>query len=82
MARGYPFGIHVANTPGIVIQEDNAMKSILDPAFKYRSSVDTDLRATFARLRRQQRRQTPALAQRTDAAKVVAMQARERAPKA
>jgi len=33
------------------------MKSILDPTFKYTNSANTDLRRTFARIRRQQRRQ-------------------------
>ena len=36
------------------------MKSILDPRFRYTNSVDTDLRKTFARIRREQRQQTPA----------------------
>ena len=31
------------------------MKSILDPAFKYTSSVNTDIAKTFARIRREQR---------------------------
>ena len=31
------------------------MKSILDPSFRYTKSVDTDLRKTFARIRREQR---------------------------
>jgi hypothetical protein len=31
------------------------VKSILDPTFRYVSSVDTDLRKTFARIRREQR---------------------------
>lgn len=31
------------------------MKSILDPTFKYTKSVETDLRKTFARVRREQR---------------------------
>jgi len=30
------------------------MKSILDPKFKYTSSVDTDLKKMFARVRREQ----------------------------
>lgn len=30
------------------------MKSILDPSFKYYKAVDTDLRRTFARIRREQ----------------------------
>ena len=33
------------------------MKSILDPRFRYTSSVDTDLKKTFARIRREQRQQ-------------------------
>jgi hypothetical protein len=33
------------------------MKSILDPSFRYTNSVDTDLRKTFARIRREQQRQ-------------------------
>ena len=31
------------------------MKSILDPTFRYVPSVQTDLRKTFARVRREQR---------------------------
>jgi hypothetical protein len=34
------------------------MKSILDPTFRYTSSANTDLRKTFARIRRENRRQT------------------------
>jgi hypothetical protein len=45
------------------------MKSILDPRFRYISSVDTDLRKTFARIRREQRQQT-----RTDTATSVSSQ--------
>ena len=33
------------------------MKSILDPSFHYTKSVETDLRKTFARIRREQRKQ-------------------------
>jgi hypothetical protein len=33
------------------------MKSILDPTFRYTSSANTDLRKTFARIRRETRRQ-------------------------
>jgi hypothetical protein len=32
------------------------MKSILDPSFRYTSSANTDLRKTFARIRREQRK--------------------------
>jgi hypothetical protein len=35
----------------------DCMKSILDPSFRYTKSVDTDLRKTFARIRREQQRQ-------------------------
>lgn len=33
------------------------MKSILDPKFRYTSSVNTDVRKTFARVRREQAQQ-------------------------
>jgi hypothetical protein len=33
------------------------MKSILDPSFRYTKSVETDLRKTFARVRRDLRKQ-------------------------
>ena len=33
------------------------MKSILDPSFRYTKSVDTDLRKTFARIRRERVKQ-------------------------
>ncbi len=36
------------------------MKSILDPSFRYTRSVETDLRKTFARVRRELRRQPQA----------------------
>ena len=32
------------------------MKSILDPTFRYTPSVETDIRKTFARIRREQQR--------------------------
>lgn len=35
------------------------MKSILDRSFRYTPSAQTDLRKTFARVRREQRRQDP-----------------------
>lgn len=56
------------------------MKSILDRSFKYRSSVETNLRATFARLRRQQRKQAQSVpARNAPAVKVVQMHTREQA---
>jgi len=36
------------------------MKSILDPSFRYTMSVETDLRKTFARIRREQQKQARA----------------------
>jgi hypothetical protein len=36
------------------------MKSLLDPSFRYTKSIDTDLRKTFARIRREQQRQASA----------------------
>ena len=33
------------------------MKSILDPSFRYTKSIDTDIRKTFARIRREQQKQ-------------------------
>lgn len=33
------------------------MKSILDPTFKYKSAVETDLRETFKRIRAEQKKQ-------------------------
>jgi len=57
------------------------MKSILDRSFRYRSSVETDLKATFARLRRQQQNQVKTTPHHPGAVKVVQMQPRERAQK-
>lgn len=49
------------------------MKSILDPTFRYTSSANTDLRKTFARIRRESRRQAqgPAARDEVDAVKKV-----------
>jgi hypothetical protein len=33
------------------------MKSLLDPTFRYTKSIDTDIRKTFARIRREQQKQ-------------------------
>ena len=33
------------------------MKSILDPSFRYTKSIETDLRKTFARVRRELRKE-------------------------
>ena len=49
------------------------MKSILDPTFRYTPSVETDLRKTFARVRREtmkaQKQATPA----ADMSRIVAL---------
>lgn len=42
------------------------MKSILDPTFRYTSSANTDLRKTFARIRRETRRQAQATSGRDE----------------
>jgi len=48
------------------------MKSILDPSFHYTPSVETDLRKTFARIRREQReRERARVKAETEAAKKV-----------
>lgn len=57
------------------------MKSILDPTFRYTPSVETDVRKTFARVRREQR----ANAARTEPASapnVLSLQRRSAAPAA
>jgi len=38
-----------------ISSERDGVKSILDSSFRYTNSVETDLRKTFARIRRQQR---------------------------
>lgn len=35
------------------------MKTILDPSFRYTASFNTDLKKTFARVRRNQRQDSP-----------------------
>ena len=45
------------------------MKSLLDPSFRYTKSIDTDIRKTFARIRREQQKQVRA--QPGDAAGIV-----------
>jgi hypothetical protein len=47
------------------------MKSILDRSFRYTKSVDTDLRKTFARVRREQRQQGQLLPLEEGSQKVV-----------
>ena len=37
---------------------ETPVKSVLDPSFRYTKSIDTDIRKTFARIRREQQKQT------------------------
>jgi hypothetical protein len=48
-----------------------AFKSVLDPQFKYRNAVSTDLRKTFERIRREQELQRERAAEKQADAKVV-----------
>jgi len=52
------------------------MKSILDPTFRYTNSANTDVRKTFARIRREQKRRERTDANATAPANVLVMQAR------
>jgi hypothetical protein len=36
------------------------MKTLLDPSFRYTKSIETDIRKTFARIRREQQKQARA----------------------
>jgi hypothetical protein len=57
-------------------ERESIMKSILDPSFRYTPSVSTDLRKTFARIRRLEREsQAQAGQQSANAAKVVRIDA-------
>ena len=53
------------------------MKSILDPSFRYTKSVDTDLRKTFAKIRREQRNQQRAGANGESLRNIIAMPVRK-----
>jgi len=53
------------------------MKSILDHSFRYTKSVDTDLRKTFARIRRDQRQQARALIESENPSKVFPIKQRK-----
>jgi hypothetical protein len=53
------------------------MKSILDPSFRYTKSVETDLHKTFARVRRELRRQTQQSANLDAMRKVLPFQSRK-----
>jgi hypothetical protein len=52
------------------------MKSILDPTFRYTNSANTDVRKTFARIRREQRQRDRAVAAATAPTNVLVMEAR------
>jgi hypothetical protein len=57
------------------------MKSILDPTFRYVPSVETDLRKTFARVRRELRGSTPKVSEPMST-NVLSLQRRQAAPAA
>ena len=58
---GTPLASNLAEAHGMCCLSQHArggqMKSILDPSFRYTKSVETDLRKTFARVRRELRQQ-------------------------
>lgn len=49
------------------------MKSLLDPTFKYVPSVETDIRKTFARVRREARREATSVLPPRDRAPNIAL---------
>jgi len=53
------------------------MKSILDDSFRYTRSIDTDLRKTFARIRREQRQQARAQVDNENPRKVFLLRERK-----
>ena len=55
------------------------MKSILDDSFHYTKSIDTNLRKTFARIRREQRQQARVQVEGENPRKVVPLRARKHA---
>lgn len=52
------------------------MKSILDPTFRYTNSANTDVRKTFARIRKEQKRRERALPAAPAPTNVLVMEAR------
>jgi len=52
------------------------MKSILDPTFRYTNSANTDVRKTFARIRREQKQRERNDATAAAPANVLVMQSR------
>ena len=69
-ARSFVRHKHRSGTP---------MKSILDQSFRYTSSANTDLRKTFARIRREQRQQTQVQDEGNDPRKVFPIRQRKHA---
>jgi len=49
------------------------VKSLLDPSFKYVPSVETDIRKTFARIRREARREVTTVASGRDRDRKIAL---------
>jgi hypothetical protein len=52
------------------------MKSILDPTFRYTNSLETDLRKTFARIRRELRNQQQSIVRADAMRKVLPLRSR------
>jgi len=50
-----------------------SVKSLLDPTFKYVPSVETDIRKTFTRVRREARRQPPVLSTNDRSSKIAVL---------
>jgi hypothetical protein len=59
--------------------QEHSMKSILDGSFRYTRSIDTDLRKTFARIRREQREQAKSQANGENSVKVFPLRDRKQA---
>lgn len=55
---GMDLARHAARSSSMSAIQECAVKSILDPTFRYTKSVDTDLKKTFARIRRALRKQS------------------------
>jgi hypothetical protein len=69
-ARSFVRHKHGSGTP---------VKSILDQSFRYTNSVNTDLRKTFARIRREQRQQSQVQDKSNDLRKVFPIRQRKHA---
>jgi hypothetical protein len=77
---GTPFATEMDDAPGtMTYPAGDQMKSILDPSFRYTQSVETDLRKTFARVRRDLRKQQQELSKSGAEVKVLLFHSRKTA---